>query len=176
MPYLNLSYEVALTRHPEQVAACVRDVRSGKAKTKDTDPATWTWQYSWATRIESFTFTQLLDGTSQKARQTWDSLTVEEKVTDTVSRSLPVWLEGHPPGKRTRGSSELDPTFFPDEARANLRQQYEDENAEQQRMASLTPEQREEEFGAALAALRKGKGFLELRVPTRTTTPDPEVT
>jgi hypothetical protein len=115
-------YETLLSRHPEQVEACIFQVRKGKAKAKDTDPATWEWQYKWATRVHSYSFRQVLAGEAEPEKDAWNELSSLERVNDIVSRSLPVWILCTPPGKRTKGWATLDETFFPIEGRALLSQ------------------------------------------------------
>ncbi len=160
MPNIDIPYDVALTRHPKQVNACIDQVRAGKSKDRNTDPATWRWTYSWATRIEATTFERLLmEGPKDRSQ-----MTAEQRTADEVMRSLPVWLMGTPPNKRTCGRADLESTYFPDEVRARILKNHEEQVAVEQRMAGLTPEQRQAEFEAAVEELRKGGGLLELRV------------
>lgn len=160
MPNIDIPYEVALTRHPDQVNACIDQVRAGKSKDKNTDPATWRWTYSWATRIEATTLERLFrEGPKDRTK-----MTAEQRTADEVMRSLPVWLMGTPPNRRTCGRADLEPTYFPDEARDRILKAFEEQVAEEQRMASLTDEQRQAEVEGLLKQLRKGTGFMELVV------------
>lgn len=160
MPNLDIPYEVALTRHPEVVNACIDQVRAGKSKDKNTDPATWRWTYSWGTRVEATTLERLLrDGPKE-----WSKMNVDQRVKDQVMRSLPVWLMGTPPNKRTCGRADLEPTYMPDEVQEWIRKGVTEQFDEEQRVAGLSEEQRQEELEAMLRELRKGKGFVELVV------------
>ena len=47
----DITYAEALAKHPTEVAEIVRLMRKGRSKAKNTDPATWSWSYSWC---ESF--------------------------------------------------------------------------------------------------------------------------
>lgn len=160
MPTIDISYEVALARHPDQVNACIDQVRAGKSKDKNTDPVTWRWTYSWGTRVEATTLERLF----REGPKEWSKMNVDQRTVDQVMRSLPVWLMGTPPNKRTCGRADLEPTYMPDEVREWIRKGVEEQFAEEQRVAALTPEQRQGELEEALTQLRKGKGFVELLV------------
>jgi len=157
---LSISYEDAQKQYPTEVTACVASVRKGKSKDKDTDPSTWEWFFSWAESIEAMSFGSLLALRPKPA----PNPTPEEQLQAVLPKILGLCLESVPPNKRTRGVAALAKGFVPAEVQAYLLDIYRQEAAEKARVAALTPEQRDEEMQAALAELRKGRGFMELRI------------
>jgi hypothetical protein len=167
MSSVNVPHETALKRHPSEVARIVAKVRSGKARDKDTDPATWQWRYVWGTRVEGYNIGQLLDGTAGKDAKRRLAMTADERVADQVARSRPAWLEAAT--VRTQARANLPDDCFPPECVAWIRVGVEAQVAEEARVASLTRAEKDADVAEALAFLTgpKNKGFMALKVPKR---------
>ena len=112
-------YDVVLGRHPLAVRIIMKQVRSGKAKDKDTDPTAWKWTYSWGTRIDGSTsFAGLLSGKHEPYHLQLARMTLDERVADAVARSKPVPRGGRPPSGRPGGYAGLPPDYFPPRGRS----------------------------------------------------------
>lgn len=162
MSSVPVPYEVLLKRHPVEVQEVINVIRSGRAKSKNTDPATWHWCYQWSTRSTGYRFADLLNGKAAKDRAAHDALTIDEKVAAAVSRSTPAWLRGSPP--HTAATASL-PGFFPPEGEAQIRAGYEADAAERARIVGLSQEERDAEFRQHLADLSEDKGFFAVSIP-----------
>lgn len=161
---LPISYEEAQKQYPTEVAACVASVRKGKSKDKNTDPSTWRWFFSWGESIEAVSFGSLIRSAAMARHKPAANPTPEEKLAAVLPNILGMSLDGVPPNKRTQGVASLTKGVVPAEVQAYLLNIYKEEAAEKARVDSLTPEQKEAEMNAALAELRKGGGFMELRI------------
>jgi hypothetical protein len=156
-----ISYEIALSRHPDEVAACIKQVRKGKAKSKNEPPETWSWHYCWATKVKAFSFSDILSG--KLKRDKWPNMTAQERTIDEVTRSLPVELMGEPPGNRTCGRTDLSSIFFPPEVQEQIFDKHESNILEEKRLASLSPAQRQKEVQELLRQLH-GPGLAKFKI------------
>lgn len=171
MPNLDTTYEQALSRHPAEVAEIVKGVRKGKARDKDTDPATWRWCYTWGTRIEGGgSLAELLSEKLEPYHIKLSRMTLDERVTDEVRRSVPVALYGRVPSGRTGGQEALPD--FPPEVGALIRSRHEADLKEVARVSALSPEEKEAERREALNYLTgpRNRGFLAFTRPTKAST------
>ena len=57
-----ISYETALARHPNEVAAVMALLAKSRSKDLDCDPTHFAWAYSWGLSFQCFTLGQLLAG------------------------------------------------------------------------------------------------------------------
>ena len=63
-----IKYEVALARHPVQVAEVMAKHAKTRGKDKDIDPTHFTWEYQWGVWGQSFSFAEVLAGKGQEPR------------------------------------------------------------------------------------------------------------
>ena len=148
-----LPYEQALERHPEQVADVIRQVRKGRSKTKNTDPSTWTWSYTWCVEIHGCSIEDMF----REAGREKPVLSLEERVDDLLRRSH-VALSGH-----TR-SSDVSSEVLRDHYTRSVTE----EMTEEARIAALSPAERDQQVQDALRYLTgpKNKGFVAIHFPS----------
>lgn len=152
---VEIDYAIALARHPVEVQVCIDKIRKGKAKKKDTDPATWKWTYDWATSVEGFSLGDMLSGKAQKPPK---PQTVEERVADEVSRSS-ACLQA-----RIGGTWSYSPlSVFPEEATAVILKAEQQAEADRRQWESLSDEGRKDKLEGLLKQLR-GPGFVEIKL------------
>jgi hypothetical protein len=153
---IQISYDQVSKDNPDVVAALVAKIRRGKSRDKDTDPSGWTWSYNWGVRVAAVSPREMVSG----------HLCVKpasaETRADEIMRNVTIWLKVT--CRRAWAVMELaDETA----ARALIREAYLDICAkqieEEQRMAALTPVERQAEIERLVGELRKMGGFVDFR-------------
>lgn len=99
MKLLDLTYEEALRRHPQEVSSILEKFRKSKGKTvKAASVEDLKWFYECCFEGESFSFAEVMAGVGLAHKQTQDALTKEEFLADHVRRThtalqarLPHW-------------------------------------------------------------------------------------
>lgn len=163
-----ISYGKALQRYPKQVKKIVAKIDGGKSKIAGTDPATWKWRIGWSVRIgKSLNGKQFFEHVIVQSKKTpeereaeWraeKNIPLEERINDKISRSR-CTLGG---GKRVFAYAQLDEV--PPEVVENIHKSAQKSWQEDQRLLSLTPEERAAEAQAALAKLTGTPGFVAMR-------------
>lgn len=155
---VEIDYATVLVRHPVEVQICVDKIRKGKSKKKDTDPATWKWTYDWSTKVEGFLLGDVFSGKAAAASQKQQSLTVSERVTNTISRSSSC-LQA-----KIGGTWSYSPlSVFPKEAEAFILQNEQKAEADRRQWEDLSEEGRKDKLEGLLKQLR-GPGFVEVKL------------
>ena len=160
---LPLSYEDALAKHPDEVAEVIAQMRKSRSKFRNSDPSAWKWSYDWGERIEGGAMSAADLFKPQKPKPV---LSLEERVEDCLRR-CEVNLCGN--GGYAPVSSDV--------IREVTTKRYQDEIAEEHRVAGLSQEERDEETREALAFLRgpRNKGFMSFDVVVPSTFRSAEV-
>jgi len=86
MKICEIKYDYALKNHPQQVALVVQKLRSGKSKWKDAPGEQLTWWYDASIQVNSYSFVELLSGAHHADNQAFESLSLEGKIQDVISR------------------------------------------------------------------------------------------
>lgn len=150
---LPLSYEDALSKHPAEVAEVIRIARKSRSKFRNSDPATWKWEYIWS---------ELIEGGVMSIREVLlsppggpDTRPLEERVNACLAR-CGVTLRGS--GWWTEISSEVLREYHTEYYRKLIE--------EEGRRNAMTKEEVEEGFQESLRFLTgpRNKGFMAIKV------------
>lgn len=57
-----MDYQTLLSRHPNEVAEAVANLKASKSKHKNSNPANMDWYYDYSFETNSYTFPELLKG------------------------------------------------------------------------------------------------------------------
>jgi hypothetical protein len=148
------SLEEMLKRHPAEVAQlqveAAKKLKKSKAKNKGTDVSELLWRYEWCVRVRGgYSVRDLFSGKIQSDSQAWDTLSLEEKVDDAVSRTM-VSLTARMPGATVSVSVPVPPELV-----ENYRENYAADASEKARIAAMSPEERQELQDEAIRSLQK---------------------
>lgn len=155
---LPISYNQVKSRYPTELAEIVRQINSTKAGKKTPVPGRMLkWEFDWCVMIEGdVSFEAILNGEYKEPPE----LTIEEELKD-YERRCGVSLEGHIGHRRASVLLSKVPQEILDQHRVQL-----EKNAvEKERVAALTPLQRQEEVTRLVRELSKDPGFFVLGVP-----------
>jgi len=152
---MSISYTEALTAYPKETAEAVAELRKSRSKHRKTDPSTLPWEFSWGVEVKAHSFADLLSGKAQQDAVDRDKMSLNERVQDEV--------------KRTKVSIGVAGRYYaklpdvPQPIVDGIVKGHEARIAEEQRIASLTPEQRQAEVNDALRQLGGGRGFFAVQ-------------
>ena len=154
-----VSCEEAVRRYPQQVKVILDKLRQGNSKNRTSEAQDLTWRFDWCVSGRAMNFVQVLDEARNRQTNPQPEPTVEERLKDFAGRCR-VRLAatvGH-----WQGFSEWIPV--PDEILALQRAAYEKDARERERLAALTPEERQQETKALLNQLRGTPGVVAIQV------------
>lgn len=158
---LDITYERALEAWPNLVDEVVHKLRQGKSKQRNASPSDMKWSLEWAQMIPGggFNLTDIISGRvprpapkPETAEGRWEQ--VRQNIGASLAGSIGRWW----------WSVKIQEV--PEEIRNQYITKYEEDIAEEHRVAGLTDEERDAETEALLNQLR-GPGFMELRIPLR---------
>lgn len=136
---IEITYEQALERHPEETAKIIAAFRKSRSKHKTSDPSTWLWVYSYCVRVNSMSFSDLLSGKQSNELDRYTA-SIEDLVADQVSRTSTL-LQAEC-GKMFAGEGVANPPEIADRARVR----FEKDKKEYARFLALSNEERELEI------------------------------
>lgn len=131
----------AKKRHPKQYADIVAKLRKGKSKHKDENPSKLEWYYNWATQVKAFTFEEVLAGAKDE-EPSQHIVWLSAKIGKWWGSSGPVSLE-----------EAIEVTDV-------IEQNIAAKKAEEDRINSLSEEERRKEVNDCLRELSKYPGFV----------------
>ena len=164
MGRISISYETAL-KHP-QIKEIETKLIKGKSKEKNSDLSELTWEYNWGESIPGKSFAELQASGWAKEKEP----TAEEQ----IDRSF-VFLCA----KKNRWQASAKTPIYngptalphypisgqiPDEVRDLIVNCIKERQLEQQRIDSLTPEERQREIQELLTGLKKYPGFISVKI------------
>ena len=141
----------------KEVAEIENKIRNGKSKHKDDDLETFDWFYDWCTKVESDTINDILNS-MQKKEDKWNNMSVDEQVKDELSRSFISLMATK--GRCYARSSQIGSA--PKEVEEHIRKIKQDFKDEQNRVESLSEEDRKAELNEAFKHL--GPGFFGISI------------
>lgn len=169
---ITISSELAKTRHSAECQMFLEYLRASKTKAKNTPEADFEYSYSWSERIEGDSFADIMTGKALARQKAEQERSLEMKILARVNRSSVALLikagrvskyfpiAGHFPGTEDRTGWPIPVEVFEE-----IKEQETKQAKEQDRINSLTPEQRQAEIDEALACLRGSPGFMEFHLP-----------
>ena len=157
---LDISYEAAKERHPEQVAEVIETLRKSKSKQKGSAPEDLKWYYNYCKQVQAVSLMDVLAGAQERAQQPQTNPTVEERIA-TMIDGLHFSVEGTK--GHWSGRAQLNDGFIPPELMAEYVEAAEREHAEKERFAALPEAEQNAEVEGLLSQLR-GPGFMEFRM------------
>ncbi len=165
--WVDVDYKILEDRHPSLVENVISKVKKGRSKHKNVDPHLWHWGYSWSLQIGGMIsgpdMMQMIAGQKpfpepEPAKPDAEDLAdYERRATIVVAAKI---------GKSEWGSTERVLKLPPEIADGIIRQKREQE-AEQKRIAGLTPAERHQEETEILRQLGRSPGFVRLEMPPR---------
>jgi hypothetical protein len=159
---LQTTYKEVSELYPETIKHLEKEKMRSKAKNAKEPLSKFKFVYDWCVRIQASSLADIMSGKAHAEAGERRKMTLQQRVDDKMSRiSVTVRVAlGH-----TRYCSELK--SVPPAIIEQCRRDFEEQIAEEKRIDSLTPEQREAETQAILEELRKNPGFTEIQVPIR---------
>ena len=158
MSTYNITLEDASKEHPDLVKKiqdeAAKKLKKSKAKNKGKDITELSWCYTTCVSISnSGSLQDLLNG--KLKRTNYSKMSLEKKIEDEISRTsagLSASMNGAYAGVTLSDVPHL--------VKEHIRAAHIKEEQEQQRVNSLSPQQKEEEFRSILGQLSKNKGFV----------------
>lgn len=160
---LETSYTEVKKRFPKQVAAAVAEIRKGKSRDKDMPEKEMRWVFDICVTIKATSFQDLLSGKAQDDEEREDAMTAEEAAKDEIKRTH-VGIVAK--AGRARGFAKLPKVPFEvaREIRRRHKELKKEQEAEEKRQATLTPEQKQKEIEDLLAQL---PGVVGVTIPVQ---------
>ncbi len=157
---IQISYQNALNKFPDQVKYIFNKIKKGKSKHKNDLPETFEYFISWCVRIERgcYSFQDILGGKPEQDKQFEDSLSEDELIKDYEKRcSVTLYVSK---GKGWWESDLL--SFVPQEILDSYKLSIQEQNKEKLRYSLLSEEEKQKELNDALSVLNGGTGFFQL--------------
>lgn len=161
---VSISFEQAQSRYPDLVEKVLSDLRRGKSKEKNREASELAWSLEWEQHIKVMSFREMLESVGQPSDNFSDRYAVatRENVLEYLRDSI-LWGLFAQVG-RWKGYVSSTSTTLPNEILDVYIQSYQEDINEKQRIAALTPEERQSEIQECLRKLRKSPGFVEMTV------------
>jgi hypothetical protein len=157
----NVLYEVALGRHPNEVAAIMAKLRHGKSRERLASPDTLEWYYECCLRVDGLSIQDIVSGKAAEKSAQEKTRAFEEQVADRIQRTGTCLH-----AKKGRWwAGELVPN--PPEVEAMARREVRQRIDEQAAYDALPPEEKERQFQECLRELSKDPGFMALQVSVK---------
>ena len=159
---LQIPYAEVKSKFPNEVDLIMKRLRKSSSINKHWDAAELTWEFNWGQRVQGLSFQDVVAGKREKTFPELHSSADEKNVREFLGNSITWNITGRA-GKWFAHSLAQEGNI-PDEILALYVKMYNDQIAERQRIAGLTPEERQAEVEAVLKALRRSPGFVELNL------------
>lgn len=160
---IRAEYDALKARYPEHVAEVERSIRKGKSKHRSDPFESFEWMFNFGVIInQSYSLADVIAGKNTADLEAEAAMSETEKIADYASRCR-VGIQASKGRGRWFSEQQLPET--PEEVLGPYREQLRKEAAEQARIASLSPEQLQDEREAILRELRKSRGFIEVTMP-----------
>lgn len=160
MSNIQITYARAMEFCPVQACEAIANLQKSRSKSRKSDPATLPWEFSWGVEVRGESFADLLSGRAAKRREEERAQTLEDRLEARQNAiRVSVCVKGY--------GAPLPRGVVPDEILSGelgaVTEAFHKEKAEETRLATLTPKQREAEVNDLLRQLGGMGGFAVVR-------------